>query len=516
MHAAWKKWLIVIGVLVATHLASAAYYYEAFASGTVREGPAGALTLELKTDEWIRIAFARDPTTYLRAAENVAAGQGMTIRVPGSNPPRIEPFYYWGPGAPFVYGWWLRLFGDGTMRPLFGFAVLSQLASGAIAVATAALWTRSTAALVLTAFFTGCCPPLQNWFYSSNLPSSELVGLLPLSAMTYVLSKAFIAFRAAEAPTWRSASSRPVWLWFAAAGLLIGLHSLVRDSGNVFALFVAAFLVGRAMLVDRRRMALAGAAALVMMTATQAVRFPVERWNQARIGHPIVSSSGAVAIWRYSLWVAPNRQGIHEIIAARIDDPSAAAIDWFERDLYESCIAAGFGFGQSLDPRAAERVESHYRAGRPSAALFSLGQFIQAVICRPAEAIAFKAKRLPVLWLGAGMWPDGAFGFAALWCVGAYGLLIVYIVVQRRRRRRIPEPLYLYFALIVCAMPLIHFEFRYTFPVWNGLVLAPGLLLSTLRNQDRHSAVTDIATAPFDSSSAAHGSTAVLRASGRQ
>ena len=243
--------------------------------------------------------------------------------------------------------------------------------------------------------------------------------------------------------------SRPVWLWFAATGLLIGLHSLVRDSGSAFALFVAAFLVGRAMLVDRQRLALAGAAALVMMTATQAVRFPVERWNQARIGQPIVSSSGAVAIWRYSLWVVPNRQGIHEIIAARIDDSSAAAIDWFERDLYQSCIAAGFGFGQSLDPQAAERVEAHYRAGGRSSALFSLGQFIQAVICHPAEAIAFKAKRLPVLWLGAGMWPDGLFDLASLWCVGAYGLLIAYVVVQRRHRRRIPEPLYLYLALIV-------------------------------------------------------------------
>ena len=99
MHAAWKKWLFVVGVLVATHLASAAYYYERFASGAIREGPAGALTLELTTDEWIRIACSRDPTTYLRAAENVAAGKGMTIRVPRSTPPRIEPFYYWVPGA---------------------------------------------------------------------------------------------------------------------------------------------------------------------------------------------------------------------------------------------------------------------------------------------------------------------------------------------------------------------------------------------------------------------------------
>ena len=143
---------------------------------------------------------------------------------------------------------------------------------------------------------------------------------------------------------------------------------------------------------------------------------------------------------------------------------------------------------RSAGRRAGQGTLSH---GRTVLCSLSLGQFIQAVICHPAEAIAFKAKRLPVLWLGAGMWPDGLFDLASLWCVGTYGLLIAYVVVQRRHRRRIPEPLYLYLALIVCAMPLIHFEFRYTFPVWNGLVLT-GLLLSTLRDQDRHSVVTDI------------------------
>jgi hypothetical protein len=48
---------------------------------------------------------------------------------------------------------------------------------------------------------------------------------------------------------------------------------------------------------------------------------------------------------------------------------------------------------------------------------------------------------------------------------------------MRRRREPIPEPIYLYAALIVLAMPLIHFEFRYTFPIWNALVLVPALMI---------------------------------------
>jgi len=36
---------------------------------------------------------------------------------------------------------------------------------------------------------------------------------------------------------------------------------------------------------------------------------------------------------------------------------------------------------------------------------------------------------------------------------------------------------------LICASPLIHFEFRYTFPIWNSLVLVPGLLVATLARE---------------------------------
>lgn len=472
-----KKWLLVAGVLFATHGAMAAYYYERYAAGEVREGSAGALTLDLSPQQWIRLSSVRDPAAYLRASLNVAAGEGMTIRVPGTNPPRTEPFSYWGPGAPLVYGWWLRLFGDGMMQPLFWFAAISQLLFGAISVATIALWTRNTAALAATAFFTGCCPPLQEWFYSSNLTSSELVGLVPLAAMMFALSKAFLAFRAAEPAGWKSPCCGAAWAWFAAAGLCIGVHSLIRDSGHVFGWFVAGFLVARALMCDRRRLTLAVASALVMTTTMQAVRFPVERWNQARIGLPVISTSGAMAVWRYGLWLPPSREGIHSFVAGVSGDLPPAAADWFEEDLYAWCVRAGFGFGNALDPEASKRVEERYLTGDPHPAMYSLGQLAKAVAEHPLEAIEFKAKRLPVLWLGAGMWPDLDLNVSAIWCLGGYGLLFAYLVRMHRRREPIPEPIYLYAALIFLVMPLIHFEFRYTFPIWNALVLVPGLMI---------------------------------------
>ncbi len=477
MRPTQKKSLLVGGVLLATHLATAAYYYERFAAGDVREGPAGALTLDLSPEQWIRRSCVRDPAAYLRPALNVAAGQGMTVRVPGSNPPRTEPFSYWGPGAPFVFGWWLRLFGDATMQPLFWFAVISQLAFGAISIVTTALWTRNTAALAATAFFTGCCPPLQEWFYSSNLTSSELVGLVPLAAMMFALSKAFLAFRAAAPPTWQSLSSRPALVWFAVAGLCIGVHSLIRDSGHMFAWFVAGFLVFRAMAVDRRRLALAIASALLLTTTAQIARFPIERWNLARLGLPMVSGSGPMAIWRYGLWVPPSREGIHGFVASVSEDLPPAAAAWFEDDLYRWCVRAGFGLGYHLDPESAKRVENHYQAGDPHPALYSLGQLSQAAAAHPLEAIEFKAKRLPVLWLNAGMWPDLDVNVTAVWCLASYALLVAYLITMRRRRLPIPESIYLYAALVFLAMPLIHFEFRYTFPVWNALVLVPGLMI---------------------------------------
>jgi hypothetical protein len=476
MQPTWRKTLIVATVFLATHAATAVFYAHRYATGAVRDGLGETLSLEMTPQQWARATAVRDSAAYLRAAVNVAAGKGMTIDVPGAKPPRTELFCYWGPGGPFVLGWWLRLTRGRTMFSLFMFAVVSEAAFGLLALATVALWTRSTVALALTACCTGFCPPLQTYFDGINLTASEVVGLLPLALMVFAMGKAFLAFRAAAPPFWPAVRNWRALAWFAAAGVAIGLHSLVRDSGQVFALFGGMFLIGRGVLFDRKRLVLAIASAAALIVATAVVRWPVQHWNQSRVGRAMVSSSGDVAVWRYGLWMLPDRQGVRSFVASTAIDATPEQVAWWEQDLYDWCVSAGFGMGRHLDAAAADRVEQYYLDAKPWPATYALGQFAMAVLQHPADAIRFKAERLPVLWLGAEKWPDMRIDFTSIWCLGFYLMLGLFVVTQFRRGGYVPEPIYLYLVLIVLASPLIHFEFRYTFPIWNGLVLVPGLL----------------------------------------
>jgi hypothetical protein len=452
-RSAWLRWLIVGAALIAVHGASAAYYAHRYAAGRVGAA-AGPLSLDMSFDDWAAATMGADSSAYLRTAENVAAGNGVVIQVPGASPPRIEPFFYWGPGAPLALGGWLRLVGGETMFTFFLFAGLVQLFFGAMAVATVNLYTRNTWALVLTALATGCCPPLQEWFYGVNLTSSEIVALIPLSLMMFALAKGLFAFRSVPAGTWRAVISWRVWGWFGLVSLLIGLHSLVRDSAAVFAAFLACFLVSRAILADRRRCLLALSTAAILLIGVFIVRQPIKMWNKQRIGISTVCTSSEGCIWRYGLWLP------HDQVA------------WFQ--------SSGIGFGQYLDADAALRVESYFKSGQANPELYSLGQLAQAIANRPGDAIAFKVERLPVLWLGTDRWPNVQWRLTHFWCLGFYLMLVALIVMRMCRHLYVPEMLYLYLALIFCASPLIHFEFRYTFPIWNTLVLVPGLLVATL------------------------------------
>jgi hypothetical protein len=456
----WRKWLLVVGVLLATHCATAAYYAERYAEGRVALA-SGPLTLDMSRADWAKATLGADSSAYLRTAENVSAGKGVVVQVPDSSPPRTEPFYYWGPGAPLAFGWWLKLTGGETMRTFFYFAVAAQLFFGLMAVATANLYTGNRWALAITAFCTGFCPPLQEWFYGINITSSEIVALIPLSLTMFVLAKGCLAYQSVKADSLRGAFRRQwfaalpwrVWGWFAAASLIIGLQSLVRDSATAFATFIACFLVARAILADRRRFLLAVATAAILLAGVYAVRQPVRMWNKQRINISTVCTSSDGCIWRYGLWMQHDK------------------FDW-----YHSC---GIGFGEYLDHDAAARVEDYFQSGQPNPEMYSLGQLARAIAAHPADAAAFKAERLPVLWLGTDRWPNLKWGLTQLWCIAFYAMLAALSFVLVRRRQYVPEPLYLYLLLVVCAAPLIHFEFRYTFPVWNTLVLVPGLLLAT-------------------------------------
>ena len=299
----WGRALIVGAVLIATHVASAVFYANRYANGGIRT-PTRAMTLDLTFDEWSVAAVGADSTTYLNVAQNVAAGKGVVATYPGTNPPQTAPFLFWGPGTPVVLGWWLKLVGGRTMFTFFLFAAAAQFVAGALAVATAAQWTRSTIALSLVAFCSGYCPPVQDWFYGVALTSSEIVALPMLALLFFALSKAFLAWGDRGAndarrggaidsgancrarAIWRRLIpddlNRQVWLWFAFAGVLIGSASLSRDCVRVFAPFVAAYLIARTVAFDRRRIWAAIAIGGVLLAGNHAVRYPVQVWNKYR------------------------------------------------------------------------------------------------------------------------------------------------------------------------------------------------------------------------------------------
>ena len=447
------KWLLIGAVLVAAHTSSALYAYlrqpSAGFHDTFMQLDLPKLGYHSSFDDWEQATPGSDSANYLHVARNFADGHGVTSLNRDASPPKYEPFVFWGPGTPVVFGLWLKLTGGQTAMSLFVFAVLSQLIFGGIVVATAALFTRNTFALCLTALLTGCCPPLLNFFYGVFVSNSEIVNLIPLASMYFALAKGFLAYRDPAARWWTYAA------WFAAAGVAIGAGSLVRDSLATFSVFLALyFLAGAVRSWSKPGFRRAAIAAACVVGATQVTRLPVEFWNKSRVYKFFVSSSTKVAIWQSSLW-------------SKYD-----AANWYD--------SAGIGFGEVLDPEEAKRVNEYFAKGAKLPQVYSAWELALAIGSHPLEALEFKAARLPVIWLGTDRWPRFQWTLISVWCVGAYALLGIYLAARWWSGKRIPEILYLYAIFLCCALPLIHYEFRYSLPVWNVLLLVPGLLVEHL------------------------------------
>ena len=406
----WVRWSLVALALLATHGLSAWHYAARYQSGGVAPHST-PLRLDLAPEEWAKRLGGLDSAVYLRAAENFAAGRGVSTTVTNDGATHDVPFLYWAPGAPVVFGTCLKLFGSDTMWPIFWFAAVAQLLFGAIAIATVSLWTRNLPALLLVAFCSGFCPPLQEWFYGVCLASSEIVALVPTSAAIFALAKGFAAYWQTHGSFWAIARRWRVAAWFALCGVLLGLNSLVRDSAAVMATFVALFLIGRALVLDRRRLALAICAAAMVLAGDEITRLPVKLWNRDRVGAFTVSIVGSTGVWYYSNWLQHD------------------ACDWF--------VTSGIGMGEYLDPAAAKRMEARLHDNKRYLAFFSTMELARAVWKRPLDAIAFKAVRLPVLWLGTtDMWPRLHWGLVPIWCAAFYGSLAAFVVVQIWRSRR--------------------------------------------------------------------------------
>jgi len=444
-----RYWLIG-AVLLVTHLATAYWRYhiqspEQFICPYTNVARPG-LQYSSPLDAWEQAAIGSDSSSYLHVARNFANGLGVQAFNKALQTPVYEPFTYWGPGAPVTLGIWIAVTGGETGDNLFTFATVALLVFGAVTVLTAALFTKNTWALCLTAFLTGFCPPFFNYYYSIYLSSSEVTCLVPLSLMYYSLARAFLAYQQTEL-SWKVSGK-----WFALAGAALGIASLSRDSLAQFGLFVALFL-GMGTLWHRtkahfRRAIIAG---LCIFGATTVTRMPVEAWNQYRVKRWYVSSSTKTAIWRYALWMKHD------------------AAPWLE--------TAGAGLGEYLDPEAAKEVEANFESNSKLPQLYSLWRFVQAVATHPIQAVTYKGARLPVLFLGTPPLPDFVATFSTVWSTGAYCVFLIYLGIRLWTRQPVPAIVYLYAFFLLCCSPLIHFEYRYSFPCWHGLLLVPALLI---------------------------------------
>ncbi len=219
MRNAIKQWWLPAVVLVAANLVSVKLGADRLNS----QGPGLNTTIE----RWIANTKGADCSFTLEVAKNVADGKGTIQQDGESNPPKFCPFTYWSPGAPWALGAWLWLVNGKTMWSCFAFSALSQFLFGAIALATTALYSRRTGALVATAFFGGFCPAAQAVFYSWMLTGSEIVAWVPIGLMCFALGKAFLLKANPEA------SLRSIVAWFAIAGICAGVASLARGVNGV-------------------------------------------------------------------------------------------------------------------------------------------------------------------------------------------------------------------------------------------------------------------------------------------
>ncbi|HZZ71987.1 MAG TPA: hypothetical protein VFE24_07020 [Pirellulales bacterium] len=445
------KWLWIGAVLVATHLSSAFYAYLRQPSRSFHEYAQQVdfpqLGFHSPLASWEDATAGSDSATNLQVAQNFAAGHGLSASS-GTAAAPYEPAQV-EPGAPFVLGLWLKVWGAKTAMSLFCFAVLAQLLCGAIVTATAALYIGNVWALCCTAVASGLCPPLLNHFYGISLASAEIVALIPLALMNFALARGFRLYRDAD-ESWRRYG-----FWFALAGLTLGVSALIEEGLILFMLFLAVYLalgiVRYRTRIAFRRASLAG---LTIAVVALGVKIPVELWRGAAAGASSTVAHGQ-AYWQTALWAKHDA-------ATRYD-------------------AAGIGFGEALDPAAAQTVNAYFEHGGNLPQLVSAWNLGLAVAKHPVQAFEYKAARLPVLWLGTSRWPQVRWSLVAKWCVGFYALLGVYLVLRLAARKRIPEIVYLYALFLLCAMPVIPFEFRYTIPVWVGLMLVPGLLIEHFR-----------------------------------
>lgn len=400
--------------------------------------PKHKLSINISPANWASKTLPGDCAHYIGVAKNFALGRGVVGDEGG-------PFIFWGPGTPVVQGIFLWIFGTDSMWGLVVMLTLFLFLSAILSSLIVWDWTHSKVSVVLAIIFSVFCLPLLKHVSGPYLTSSETVTMPFLMLFYFQLSRLQLSLLQRQKIKKSS---------FFFLGFNLGILSLVRDSFSGFALFMAGSFLLWGFISKFRKFREVFVAVCIFVLGVQAVRLPVKAWNKERAGLWAVSSSSAGAVW-WGVWAEPNTSG------------------W----IYEG----GIGVGSFLDPETGKYMREKFRQG--TGVSLSFRKFLGLIFKKPVEFLSYKAKRLPVLWLGAGMWPNLRKNFFFYFNFGVLTLFFTYLfLIRKGGLGRIPLFLVVYWVFLSLASLLIHFEFRYSFPAWQAWYLTPGLLWAAIIN----------------------------------
>jgi len=409
----------------------------------LQEFKSQALDLHMPVSTWVaKFPFA-DSTSYLQVGQNFAHGHGINgCAEPTCTSGVYTPFVYWGPGAAWVLGMVMKISHQDTMFQFFVFLILSQIVVACLAGSMMRLLTQNQWIIGITVFLSALGIHMQRYVFGVGLTSSEVTGLIPFSIFFYLLLRLWIRLWGSS----DSAHQKEILCLAGLAGITIGLVSLIRDSNFQFAKFLLVGIPLLALIRDRRKFVLSLGVGMLLVGLAASVRLPILKWNKKRIGVAVMATSSN--IWHESVWLQHD------------------AADWY--------IDTGIGMAQYLDPQAAIDVKKAYENGT-GGNFYSFRRCLGVLLSNPLRVIKFKAVRLPIL-LGTSHWPESKLAPFVVWCFCFYLMLAIYLLRAAMAKYWPLDVTYFYMLFLACSSLFIHFEFRYTYPIWITLYLVPGLI----------------------------------------
>lgn len=405
------------------------------------------LTLDDTPAAWAKHIGGSDPGGYLDIAVNIVEGRKFSRYCETCNPPGYVLTDYWGPGTPFGLAFGLavtRALGITSMKGMYFYTVFCDFLAGFLLLATFWNFSRNLWASLVVAFLCGLCPPIQNFNYNFTMTASETIHALPIAAAFFFLSRAFLRF-------WREPGFSK---WdFLLGGFALGLAGITRESNFQFVVFcVLAFMV-IAFFRKRSKLMQMALACAVFFVGGYAPRFATIEWNKHRTGLDMVGRAGIGG------------------------DPASYFFYKYEPDGFSGSV--GIYFGDYLDPVLGEKIRQAGLDGK-NYGKWAYWEVLKAAVLNPIKAISFKARLVPVLFLGTDVWPKSTFSLVVAWSIMLYAFFFAYLAYMIFVRKGWPhEVTYLYFTFILLAfLAFIHAEFRYSFPAMMALKIVPGLLLA--------------------------------------